>query len=49
VTTLVGQDPQTGAEETLDEGVQSPETCSYCCGWNILGCEESVGEVKDGG
>lgn len=46
MTTLVGQDPQTGAKETLDECVQSPKTYSYGRERDIPGCEISVGEIE---
>lgn len=36
VTTLVGDDPEASAKETLDEGVQGPETSSHGKGGNCL-------------
>jgi hypothetical protein len=47
MTALMSQNPQTGTEQPLHEGVCSPETSSYGCGGDILGSDEAVGEVED--
>jgi len=49
VAALVRQHPQTGTEQTLHEGVQTPKSSSGIDIGNILRGEESVGEVKGNG
>lgn len=46
VTALMGKNPQTGTEETLHEGVNSPETSSDGSVGDIFGSEITVCEVK---
>lgn len=46
---LVGQDPQSGAEETLDHRVQKPETSPERSGRNDFGGDETIEEVEGGG
>ena len=49
MSTLMGQHPQPGAEETLKECIQSPETRSQGYRRNIYRGEESMGENEGGG
>lgn len=49
VTTLVGQDPNTGTDETLDDGIQSPEDDTGRKAGNSLRGDIVVEEVEDGG
>ena len=49
VAALVGQDPDTGSEETLDDGVQSPEDDAGRQQRNGLRGDIVVEEVEDGG
>lgn len=46
VTALVGKNPETGAEETLHEGVQAPENDTGSLGGNVLGSDIVVPEVE---
>lgn len=49
VTTLVGQDPDTGTDETLDDGVQGPQSHTSRHEGNSLRGDIVVEEVEDGG
>jgi len=49
VTALVGENPETSAKETLQEGVESPQTSSHGLGSDGLGSDEVVEDVKGGG
>lgn len=46
VTTLVGKDPETGTDHTLDDGVESPESPTSGVRGNVLGSDELVEEVE---
>jgi hypothetical protein len=46
VAALVGKDPQTGAEETLEDGVQTPEHNASSLGWDYLGRDIVVEDVE---
>lgn len=48
MTALVGQYPDTGAGETLDEGIQPPQGNTSRCIRNILRSQVGVEEVEDG-
>jgi hypothetical protein len=48
VTTLVSNDPQTGTEQALEDGVEGPETSSNGGGGNVLGSNKVVGEGESG-
>lgn len=49
MSTLVGQDPQSSAEETLDHSVQKPETSPERGGRNDFGRDETIEEVEGSG
>lgn len=49
VAALVGKDPETGAEEALEEGVRAPEDDADGLGGDELGRDIVVPEVKGGG
>jgi hypothetical protein len=46
VTTLVGKNPETGTDKTLNDGVESPESPTSTVGGNDLGSNELVEEVE---
>jgi len=46
VTTLVGKNPDTGTEKTLENGVECPETSSEGHAWNVLWCDIVVEDVE---
>ena len=46
VTTLVGKDPETGTDHTLDDGVESPESPTSGVRGNVLGSDKLVEEVE---
>ena len=46
VTALVGQDPETSAEQTLDEGVTCPKSCTERVRRDVFGRAELVEEDK---
>jgi hypothetical protein len=46
VTTLVGKNPETGTDKTLDDGVESPESPASTVRGNDLGSDELVEEVE---
>lgn len=48
VAALVSQDPETGAEETLHDGVQAPEDEAERVRGDVLGCDKVVEEVECG-
>jgi len=48
VTTLVGNDPQTGAEQALEDGVEGPKTSSNGSRGNVLGSNKVVCEGESG-
>lgn len=47
VTTLMSKYPQSGAEKSLYESITCPQSCSQWCGWDVLRCDEAVGQIKD--
>jgi hypothetical protein len=49
VTALMGDDPEAGAEEALEDAVQTPEDGPRRLGGDVLGGHEVVGEVEGGG
>lgn len=49
VTALVGKNPETGAEETLHEGVQAPEDDTGSLEGNVLGSDVFVPDVEGDG
>lgn len=49
VTALVGQDPDTGADETLDDGIQGPQNNASGHEGNSLRGDIVVEKVEDGG
>lgn len=49
VAALVGNDPQTGAEETLEDRVQGPEAGADGLGGDVLGGDEVVVDGEGGG
>ena len=49
VTTLVSQHPDTGADHTLDDGIQSPEPGADGQGRNVLRSHIVVEGIEDGG
>lgn len=49
VTTLVGNDPETGTEETLKHGVYGPQTSAGGGGGNVFGGHEVVPDAESGG
>lgn len=49
VAALVGQNPQASTEETLEDGVQSPEDHASSHGRHSVGRHEPVEEVEGGG
>ena len=49
VTTLVGKNPDTGTEKTLENGVECPETSSEGHVWNSLGGDIVVEDVEGDG
>lgn len=48
VTTLVGNDPEAGSEQALEDGVESPEASSNGGRGNVLGSNEVVAEDEGG-
>jgi hypothetical protein len=46
VSAFVSQDPESGAEETLDRSVHRPERGAGRGGWYVLGRDEGVEEVE---
>jgi hypothetical protein len=46
VTALVGKNPETGTDETLDDSVESPQTPTDTIGGNVLGSDKFVEEVE---
>lgn len=49
VTALVGENPKTSTEQSLEEGVQTPESEACRVGGDVLGGDEVVEEVEGGG
>lgn len=49
MATLVGNDPEAGSEQTLQDRVQSPETSPHRLRGDVLWRDEGVGEVECGG
>lgn len=49
VAALVGEDPESGTEEALQESVQPPEDETYGGGGNRLGSDKVVEEIEGGG
>lgn len=49
VATLVGNDPETGSEETLEDGVDGPETSTGRSGGDVLGGHKVVPDGECGG
>jgi len=49
VTTLVGKNPNTGTEETLEKGVERPKTSSEREVWNCLWGDVVVEDVEGEG
>ena len=49
VTALVGNDPETGAEEALDKGVDGPKSTADESVGNVLGGDKVVEDGKGGG
>ena len=48
VTALVGENPETSSEQTLDDGVECPQRSANWCGRNGFGGDESVEEEECG-
>lgn len=48
VTALVGKNPKTGTDKTLDDSVESPESPTHRVRGNVLGCDERVEEAERG-
>jgi len=46
VTALVGENPEAGTDETLDDGVDGPESPTNAVGGNVLGSDKFVEEVE---
>lgn len=46
VTALVGKNPETGTDETLDDSVESPQSPTNAVGGNVLGSDKFVEEVE---
>jgi len=46
VTALVGKNPETGTDKTLDDGVESPESPASTVRGNVLGSDKLVEEVE---
>ena len=46
---FMGENPNAGGEEALDEGVDAPEGGTDGHGWNIFGGEVGVEQVEGGG
>lgn len=49
MTALVGNDPDTGSEKTLENSVHTPEESSHRSGGNVLGSDIVVPDGKGGG
>lgn len=49
VTTLMGDDPETGTEKTLKNGVYGPQTSAGGGGWDVFGGHEVVPNAESGG
>jgi hypothetical protein len=49
VTTLMGNDPETGTEKTLKNGVYGPQTSAGRGGWDVFGGHEVVPNAESGG
>ena len=49
VTTFMSKNPQAGADQTIDDGIEKPQACSYWGRGDILGGDETVKEIEGGG
>lgn len=49
VTALVSQNPDTGTEETLENGVQPPQSKPQRVGRHVLGGHKVLEDIEDGG